>query len=145
MTRVTGGGDVMGGDDSFAAAKARWVTAVLGVSNVPVSCCLCTGLHASGISWWRQQIQSRFLSLGISWSTCRECLYKQHRTVPTSSSHSCMCCREAAYNAKRAQREAAKREGLAQKLSQAQAEEEAKMAQFRALLAKGPISIPKRQ
>lgn len=39
----------------------------------------------------------------------------------------------------------AKREQLSQKLSAAQAEEEAKMAQFRALLARGPISIPKRQ
>ncbi|KAI8466459.1 MAG: hypothetical protein J3K34DRAFT_524543 [Monoraphidium minutum] len=75
ITRVTGGGDVMGGDDSFAAAKAR----------------------------------------------------------------------EAAFTARRTQRDAAKREVLSAKLSAAQAEEAAKMAQFRALLAHGPISIPKRQ
>lgn len=75
MMRVTGGGDVMGGDDSFAAAKAR----------------------------------------------------------------------EATYNARRNQRDAARREQLTQKLSAAQAGEDAKMAQFRALLAHGPISIPKRQ
>jgi len=76
LTRVTGGGDVMGGgaDDSFAAAKAR----------------------------------------------------------------------EAQWNSKRNQRQAVQREGLAAKLAQAQAEEDAKMAQFRALISKGPIAIPKR-
>lgn len=53
--------------------------------------------------------------------------------------------REASYNARRNQRDLAKREQLTQKLSAAQEAEAAKMAQFRALLAHGPISIPKRQ
>ena len=75
LTRVTGGGDVMGGGDSFAAAKAR----------------------------------------------------------------------EAAAAARRNQRQAVAREQLQAKLAAAQAEEAAKMAQFRALLSNGPITIAKRQ
>ncbi|GBF92651.1 hypothetical protein Rsub_05020 [Raphidocelis subcapitata] len=74
LMRVTGGGDVMGGDDSFAAAKAR----------------------------------------------------------------------EAAFSARRTQRDAAKREGLMTKLQAAAAEEAAKMAAFRAMVSAGPITIPKR-
>jgi hypothetical protein len=43
------------------------------------------------------------------------------------------------------QRQVAKREELTQKLTAAQAAEEAKMAQFRALLQHGPITIAKRR
>ncbi len=38
-----------------------------------------------------------------------------------------------------------KREQLTARVAQAQAEEDAKMAGFRAMLAQGPITIPKRQ
>ena len=55
------------------------------------------------------------------------------------------CCREAKQNEWRNRRELAKREELGHKLSAFQAQEDAKIAQFKALLQQGPITIPKRQ
>lgn len=56
-----------------------------------------------------------------------------------------LCCREAKRSDWRTKQQMAKREEVNHKLSAAQAAEDAKMAAFRALAAKGPISIPKRQ
>lgn len=54
MLRVTGGGDVMGGDDSFAAAKARWgrcaqrvlAGAAVGGAHILPAACM-TAVHRS--------------------------------------------------------------------------------------------------
>ncbi len=54
-------------------------------------------------------------------------------------------CREDSRNQWRNRAQAAKRDELAAKLSAAQEAEEAKMASLRALVASGPITIPKRQ
>ena len=55
-----------------------------------------------------------------------------------------MTCREAKQNEWRNRKTAAKQEEMHHKLTAAQAAEAEKMAQFRALVAQGPISIARR-
>ncbi len=55
------------------------------------------------------------------------------------------CCREAKQSEWRTKQQMAKREEVSHKLSAAQAAEDEKMAAFRAIVAQGPISIPRRQ
>lgn len=64
-----------------------------------------------------------------------------HTSTPT---HTRKTNREAAAASRRNQRQAVAKEQLASKLAAAQAAEDAKMAQFRALLSQGPITIAKR-
>lgn len=54
-------------------------------------------------------------------------------------------CREAKRSEWRTKQQMVKREEVSHKLSVAQAAEDEKMAAFRAIVAQGPISIPKRQ
>lgn len=54
-------------------------------------------------------------------------------------------CREAKRSEWRTKQQMAKQEQVNQKLSAAQAAEDAKMATFRAMVAQGPITIAKRQ
>jgi hypothetical protein len=53
--------------------------------------------------------------------------------------------REAKRSDWRAKQQLARQEEVSHKLSAAQAAEDAKMAAFRAIIAQGPITIPKRQ
>ncbi|GAB4815831.1 hypothetical protein N2152v2_002877 [Parachlorella kessleri] len=115
LMRVTGGGDVMGGDDSFAAARARdarlatELKALRRPSNTPDV----SDLH----------IDHQELCYHVAMSDRREARRTDWRS------------RQAV----------ARQEATQARLAQAQAQEDAKLDKFRALLAQGPLQIAKRQ
>ena len=140
LVKLPGGGDVMGGDDSFAAARAAQ-QARLGLILHGLQCVLgaCIQMFTEGVKRrtcirdpdrWPMRVTSPDLDI--------------HFTGRLSK-HSCGVVRVAVKGDYRAKQQLARREDLAVRASAAQAKEEDRMAMFRNMVAKGPIAIPKRQ
>ena len=145
LVKLPGGGDVMGGGDSFAAARAaqqaRSARSACNSAFRVVTCAL-TMLRAGA----RPGTRRRSCPAGMQALACMRRMYSAATALvsPVLSGPECVR-RDARRVDKRTQQQLAKRDDLAMRATAAQAAEEDKMAMFRKLVAQGPIAIPKRQ